>query len=107
MTNPAELKPEELARGLWKRLVGRVGKPQAREIMRDVMGDQKPGRRRTDKDEALFIFIYGYIRRGFGQTDRKISEHIFESKPYYLQYEFRRGCRRKQRDDRDLHDIPR
>jgi hypothetical protein len=79
--------PEELAGELWKRLVARVGKPQAREIMRHVMGDRKPGPRRTDEDDALTVFIYGYIRRGPDQTDGRIAKHIFDSNPCYLQYE--------------------
>lgn len=75
------------ARQLWKRLVENVGEPKAKEIMRLVMGEGKPGPRLTDEDIAMTGFIYSYIRREQNQTDRKIAKHLFESNPYYLYYE--------------------
>jgi hypothetical protein len=80
-------KSAEFAREFWKRLVNNVGEPDARDIMHHVMGEKKPGRRRTDKDYAMIAFIYGYIRRHRDLTDGRIAKQIFESKPFYVQYE--------------------
>ena len=77
----------ELARELWKRLVGRVGEAEAKEIMRHVMGAKRVGRPKTDENRALMCFIYSYIRRQRNQTDKTIAKHIFESKPYYIECE--------------------
>jgi hypothetical protein len=75
------------ARDLWKHLVKNVGEPDAREIMRHVMGDKKPGRPRTDQDTALIVFIYAYILRfGLSNTDGEIANYILESCPHYLQF---------------------
>jgi hypothetical protein len=80
------IKSAEIARELWKRLVNNVGQPDARKIMHHVMGDKKPGRRKTDENEALLYFIYSYIRRT-GLTDAKIARLISESNPRHVQYE--------------------
>jgi hypothetical protein len=78
----------EFASAFWKRLVKNVGEPEAKDIMRHLMGDKKPGRRATDEGAALTRLIYGYLLR-FGEknTDRKIACHIFESDPHYLDFE--------------------
>jgi hypothetical protein len=79
-------KSEWYARRLWKSLVTNVGEPEAKEIMRHIMGDKKPGPLRTDEDTALTMFIYIYLLHwGADQTDAKIAKRIFESKPRYLQ----------------------
>jgi hypothetical protein len=82
------LKSYEYANNLWKLLVRNVGEPEARNIMRRVMGEKKPGRPKTDRDVAMIVFIYGYIiRSGLSQTDGRIANDIHKSSPCYLQYE--------------------
>ena len=55
-------KSYKYASDLWKLLVRNVGEPDARSIMRHVMGEKKPGRPTTDRDVALSVFFYTYIR---------------------------------------------
>jgi hypothetical protein len=45
---------------IWKRFVKNVGKHQAKEIMRQIMGEKEPGPSKTDEDNALEDFICGY-----------------------------------------------
>ena len=79
---------EEYAQKFWKLLLEKVGDSEAKEIMRHLMGDKKAGPRRTEEDVALSMFIFGYLLHfGLDHTDAKIAEHIFESKPCYLQLE--------------------
>ena len=70
----------------WGRLIKKVGEPEAKEIMRHVMGGKKPGPPRTDENMALTMFIYTCLLHwGADQTDAKIAKRIFKSKPRYLQ----------------------
>jgi hypothetical protein len=79
-------KSAEYTHEFWKRLVKNVGEPEAKDIMRHVMGDKKPGPPRTDEDIALTMLIYAYLFHwGSHQTDAKIAERIFESEPRYLE----------------------
>ena len=74
---PQTLQPEELARELWKKLVNRVGKLQAKEIMRYVMGGKKPGPRNTDQGNILTCFIYTYIRHwGLDQSMKNCKAYF-------------------------------
>jgi hypothetical protein len=50
-------KSKDIARKLWQGLVVNVGKTQAKEIMREVMDDKKPGPRSTDKNIVFTRFI--------------------------------------------------
>lgn len=81
-------KSYEYANALWKHLVKNVGEPQAKGIMRHVMGDKKPGRPRTEEKDALTVFIYVQILHwGLDQTDGKIASRIHKSNPYYVRFE--------------------
>lgn len=75
-------------REMWKRSVKAVGKHQAKEIMREIMGDKEPGPRKTDEDNALDDFIRAYISHcGPKQGDEKIAKRLRKSKPYYVQWD--------------------
>jgi hypothetical protein len=76
-----------LADALWKKLVKNVGEPEAKEIMRRLMGDKKPGPRVTDHGAAMTCFIYAYILHfGLNNNDGVIASRIFESGPHYLEF---------------------
>jgi hypothetical protein len=80
-------KSKLLASELWKRLVKNVGEHQAKETMRQIMGDNEPGPPRTHEDNALIDHICAYIHYcGPNLSDEKIAKRIFESKPYYVQF---------------------
>jgi IS30 family transposase len=75
-------------REMWKRSVKKVGKYQAKEIMRQIMGEKKPGPSKADEDNALDHFICSYISHcGQKQSDEKIAKRLLKSKPYYVQWE--------------------
>jgi hypothetical protein len=75
-----------LVREMWKRFVMNVGKHQAKEIMRQIMGEKEPGPSKTDKDNALKDFICAHISYcGPKRGDGKIAKRLLESKPYYVQ----------------------
>lgn len=77
---------KRIAEELYKRITKNVGVPAAKEMMRSIMGDKKPGPRRTDEAVALDCFIYAYLLHwGADQTDAKIAKRIFESEPYYVE----------------------
>lgn len=79
---------EKLASLLWEKLVAKVGKSTAKNIMRRVMGDNKLGRPETAETEALMFFIYAHVLNfGRHQSHREIARRIFESKPHYVQCE--------------------
>ena len=87
--NPIDVRSEshKYASALWKLLVRNVGEPDARSILRHVMGEKKPGRPTTDRDVALSMFFYAYIRHwGLKETVGKIATRIYQSSPYYLKY---------------------
>lgn len=74
-------------REVWKRFVKNVGGHQAKEIMRQIMGEKEPGPPPADKDNALEDFICGYISHcGPKLGDRKIAKRLLKSKPYYVQW---------------------
>jgi hypothetical protein len=75
-------------REMWQRSVKAVGKYQAKEIMRQIMGEKKPGPSKADEDNALDHFICSYISHcGPKQSDEKIAKRLLKSKPYYVQWE--------------------
>jgi hypothetical protein len=81
-------KSAHYAEAFWKQLVKNVGEREAKEIMRVVIGDKKPGPRVKDEDLALIGVIYAYILRwGPDQTDGKIANRLFESNPHYIIFE--------------------
>ena len=85
------LKSHEFASDFWKRLVNNLGESEAKEMMRHMTGDKKPGPPRTDEEVALVVFIYANILHfGLDERDGKLAKHIFESQPYYLIHEL--GC---------------
>jgi hypothetical protein len=72
---------------MWKLSVKKVGKHQAKEIMRQIMGDKKPGPSKADEDDALDDYICAYISHcGPKQSDEKIAKRLLKSKPYYVQW---------------------
>jgi hypothetical protein len=74
-------------REMWQRSIKAVGEHQAKEIMRQIMGEKEPGPSKTDEDNALEDFICGYISHcGPKQGDGKIAKRLLESKPYYVQW---------------------
>jgi hypothetical protein len=75
-----------IAEELWKRITKNVGVPAAKEMVRNIMGDKKPGPPNTDERVAMNCFIYAYLLHwGTDQSDGKIAKRIFESEPYYLE----------------------
>ena len=73
-------KNKVLATRLWKALVKNLGERQAKETMREIMGDKVPGPRRSDEDKVLIEFIRDYIRGcGPNLSDEKIAKRILES----------------------------
>ena len=72
---------------MWKRSVKNVGKHQAKQIMREIMGDKKPGPSKADEDNALDDYIRAYISHcGSKQSDEKIAKRLLESKLYYVHW---------------------
>jgi hypothetical protein len=92
MISPTELikpdrriKSEEFAREFWKRLVNNIGEPEAKKMMRRIMGIGKPGPSTTDYDIFITCFIYGHLLH-FGQflNDRQIADFISRTSPCYV-----------------------
>lgn len=78
------LKSREFASDFWKRLVNNLGESEAKDMMRHIIGDKKPGPS-SDEEEALFLFIHtNLLLVGLELTDGKLAEYIFESRPHYL-----------------------
>jgi hypothetical protein len=69
-------------RTLWRSVVELVGETEAKNILRQVTGAKKTGRR---EDYPLFILIYGYLRRwGLEESDEKIAKRILDNRPRYV-----------------------
>ena len=83
---------QEQATRLWKALVTADGRSKAKDMMRRIMGDKKPGPPGTNESLALKrncgrLPFFTMVENG---SDREIAKHIFESDPYYVQRES--GC---------------
>jgi hypothetical protein len=79
---------EEWAIKIWKALVAKVGESEAKDMMRRIMGDKKPGPPDTDESIALKSFIGVYLlHQGKERSDGEIARHIFDSDPRYVQHE--------------------
>ncbi len=83
------IKAKDHATKLWKLLVEKLGVRLAKDMMNEIMGDKKPGPRRTDEDEALIKFIRLHIQTcDSNQSDEQIAKSIFKRKPHYLREKF-------------------
>src|SRR5260221_11043595 len=81
-------KNADFMRGMWTRSVKAIGKHDAKETMREIMGDKDPGPSKTAEDIALENFICAYIRhRGPKQGDGKIARCLLGSQPYFVQWD--------------------
>jgi hypothetical protein len=78
-----------LGRELWKRIIAITGDERAaKNMMRVIMKEGKPGPRSTDQKDVLKVFIYACLRRfGPQQSDEQIAAYILTSGAYYLQYQ--------------------
>ncbi len=70
---------------LWKLLVDKMGVRLAKDTMYEIMGDKKPGPRRTDERKVLIDFIRRQIQScDSNQSDEQIAKRILDSEPHYL-----------------------
>ena len=81
-----EYKTGVYARQFWKLLVEKLGEPKAKSMMRDVMGDKKPGRPSTPQEYMLSIIIPGHILKNAHEFDEKIARRILEAKQDYVRF---------------------
>lgn len=81
-----EYEVDESARKLWELLVQKVGKPKAKDIMRRIMGDEKPGPKKP-LEGLLSSIIQGCISKNARESDEKIAKRILARKLCYVQYQ--------------------
>jgi hypothetical protein len=81
-----EIEVEQTARKLWALIVQKVGKARAKNIMRRVMDDGKPGPR-NPQEGLLNSIIEACISNNANESDEKIAKRILARKLCFVRYQ--------------------
>jgi hypothetical protein len=74
-----EIETLKLAQQFWKTLVEKVGESKAKNILHEVMLEERSGR---PEDYVLIGFLYIHIFSfGLDESDEKVAKRIIESRP--------------------------